>query len=127
MVVRRMARDLDIPVEVIGCPTIRETSRLAMSSRNQRLSERGLRIAAEKHRIMRTLVEVLENGSAFGALAAQARIDLLSAGFTDVEYIQLRCAKTLEPLTRAINPARLFVAAWVDGVRLIDKLPDSRA
>ena len=127
MVVHRMARDLDIPIKVIGCPTIRETSGLAMSSHNQRLSEQGLRIAAEKHRIMRTLAEVLASGAAFGALAAQAHIDLLSAGFTDVEYIQLRCAETLEPLTRASHPARLFVTAWVDGVRLIDNLPVSHA
>lgn len=123
MVVRRMARDLDIPIEVIGCPTVREPSGLAMSSRNQRLSAEGLRIAAEKHHIMRTLAESLANGAGFKALAAQARIDLLAAGFADVEYIQLRCADTLEPLTHADRPARLFVAAWADGVRLIDNIP----
>ena len=60
-------------------------------------------------------------------LAAQAYIDLLSAGFTGVEYTRLRRAETLEPLTRANHPARLFVAAWADGVRLIDNLPVSRA
>ncbi|WP_299661904.1 pantoate--beta-alanine ligase [uncultured Ruegeria sp.] len=122
MIVRRMARDLDIPIEVVGCPTIREASGLAMSSRNQRLSNKGLAIAAEKHRIMRALVQALEKGEAFGALAPQAQADLLTAGFSNVEYLQLRCAETLEPLTHANRPARLFAAAWADGVRLIDNL-----
>ncbi|WP_170772934.1 pantoate--beta-alanine ligase [Ruegeria lacuscaerulensis] len=123
MVVRRMARDLDIPIEVVGCPTVREPSGLAMSSRNLRLSPEGLEIAANKHRIMSDLAAALRDGSEFDALAAQAETDLLSAGFTQVEYIQLRCAETLEPLTHADRPARLFVAAWADGVRLIDNIP----
>jgi pantoate--beta-alanine ligase len=123
MVVRRMALDLDIPIEVVGCPTVREPSGLAMSSRNLRLSPEGLEIAAHKHRIMTELAAALKDGAAFEALAAQAQTDLLAAGFTQVEYIQLRCAETLEPVTHADRPARLFVAAWADGVRLIDNIP----
>ncbi len=123
MVVRRMARDLDIPIEVIGCPTVREPSGLAMSSRNQRLSADGLQVAAEKHRIMRALADALKDGAPFDALAVQAQTDLLTAGFAQVEYVQLRCADTLEPLTHADRPARLFAAAWADGVRLIDNIP----
>lgn len=123
LVVRRMARDLDIPIEVIGCPTVREPSGLAMSSRNQRLSPEGMEIAAHKHRIMLDLANALKNGAPFDTLAAQARTDLLAAGFTQVEYIQLRCAESLNPLTHADRPARLFAAAWADGVRLIDNIP----
>ncbi|WP_170785243.1 pantoate--beta-alanine ligase [Ruegeria lacuscaerulensis] len=123
MVVRRMARDLDIPIEVVGCPTVREPSGLAMSSRNLRLSPEGLEVAAHKHRIMIELATSLKDGAAFDALAARAQTDLLAAGFTQVEYIQLRCAETLDPLTHADRPARLFVAAWADGVRLIDNIP----
>ncbi len=126
MIVRRMARDLDIPIKVIGCPTVREPSGLAMSSRNQRLSDQGLGIAAKKHRIMRALVQALKNGEEFDALASQAKVDLLAAGFDEVEYLQLRCAETLEPLTHANRPARLFAAALVEGVRLIDNLPVSK-
>ncbi|SMO81341.1 pantoate--beta-alanine ligase [Ruegeria faecimaris] len=123
LVVRRMARDLDIPIEVIGCPTVREPSGLAMSSRNQRLSPEGVEIAAHKHRIMLDLANALKNGAPFDTLAAQASTDLLAAGFTQVEYIQLRCAESLNPLTHADRPARLFAAAWADGVRLIDNIP----
>ncbi|SLN45827.1 pantoate--beta-alanine ligase [Ruegeria meonggei] len=123
MVVRRMARDLDIPVQVVGCPTMREASGLAMSSRNLRLSPEGLEVAAHKHRIMQNLAQALKNGDTFGPLATQAETQLLAAGFAQVEYIQLRCAETLDPLTHATRPARLFAAAWADGVRLIDNIP----
>ncbi|WP_170571386.1 pantoate--beta-alanine ligase [Ruegeria atlantica] len=123
MIVRRMARDLDIPIEVIGCPTVREPSGLAMSSRNLRLSPDGLAIAANKHRIMQGIAQSLKAGTTFDTLAAKAETDLLAAGFTQVEYVQLRCAETLEPLTHASRPARLFAAAWADGVRLIDNIP----
>ncbi len=122
MVVRRMARDLDIPIEVIGCPTVREPSGLAMSSRNQRLSPEGLRIAAQKHRIMQGTAKDLASGDAFPDIVDTAKAQLLKAGFTEVEYFELRCAETLEALTHADRPARLFVAAWADGVRLIDNI-----
>ncbi|SDX28563.1 pantothenate synthetase [Ruegeria halocynthiae] len=127
MIVRRMARDLDIPIEVIGCPTVRESSGLAMSSRNQRLSEKGLVIAAVKHRVMRALVQALEDGEEFDVVAPQAQADLLAAGFSEVEYLQLRCAETLKLLPITDRPARLFAAALVEGVRLIDNLPVSPA
>ncbi|MEX0306378.1 MAG: pantoate--beta-alanine ligase [Ruegeria sp.] len=125
MIVRRMARDLDIPIEVIGCPTVREPSGLAMSSRNQRLSDQGLVIAAEKHRIMCAVVQALENGEAFSSLVTHAQAELLAAGFTEVEYLQLRCADTLDLLTHANRPARLFAATMLEGVRLIDNQPVS--
>ncbi|RLJ99926.1 pantoate--beta-alanine ligase [Ruegeria conchae] len=126
MIVRRMARDLDIPIEVIGCPTVREPSGLAMSSRNQSLSDRGLVIAAKKHSIMCALVQALENGEAFNSLVTQAQADLLAAGFAEVEYLQLRCADTLDPLNHADRSARLFAATMLEGVRLIDNLPVSK-
>jgi len=123
MIVRRMARDLDIPIEVVGCATVREPSGLAMSSRNLRLSPEGLVIAANKHRIMQGVAQSLKAGAAFDDLVKKAETDLLAAGFSQVEYIHLRCAETLEPLTHANRPARLFAAAWADGVRLIDNIP----
>lgn len=123
LVVRRMARDLDIPIKVIGCPTIREPSGLAMSSRNLMLSPEGLNIAAKKSGIMQALAAELANGQAFAPLAQKAKAKLIDAGFTEVEYIDLRCAESLEELPRASRPARLFITAWADGVRLIDNIP----
>ncbi|WP_209505163.1 MULTISPECIES: pantoate--beta-alanine ligase [unclassified Ruegeria] len=123
LVVRRMARDLDIPIKVVGCPTVREPSGLAMSSRNLLLSPGGVKVASRMNEIMRRVAEKLAAGKDFAALAQDAKTTLLDAGFTEVEYIDLRCAETLESLPNASKPARLFVTAWADGVRLIDNIP----
>ncbi|WP_170602975.1 pantoate--beta-alanine ligase [Ruegeria arenilitoris] len=123
LVVRRMARDLDIPVQVIGCETVREPSGLALSSRNARLSTAGIEVASKKYQVMQHVSEGLRTGQAMDSLVEQAQSVLLDEGFTEIEYMELRCAETLELLTHAERPARLFVAAWVEGVRLIDNIP----
>ena len=123
LVVRRMARDLDIPIEVIGCPTVREPSGLAMSSRNLLLSPDGLKIAEHMNKVMQQVAQNLAEGGDFATLAQDAKTRLLAAGFSEVEYVDLRCAETLESLPSANRPARLFVTAWADGVRLIDNIP----
>lgn len=127
MLVTRMARDLDIPTEVIGCPTMREPSGLAMASRNLLLSPDGVKVAEQKNAVMQDVAAKLAKGGAFAPLAQQAEATLLEAGFTEIEYFELRCAETLDPLTQATRPARLFAAGWADGVRLIDNIPVSPA
>ncbi|MEP2715914.1 pantoate--beta-alanine ligase [Pseudophaeobacter sp.] len=122
LVVRRMARDLDIPIEVIGCPTVRETSGLAMSSRNMRLSATGLETAGALHPILTELATRLAGGDIFVPLGKAAEAAILAAGFDEVEYLSLCCAEDLTALPRADRPARLFVAAWLEGVRLIDNI-----
>jgi len=122
MVVTRMARDLDIPIKVIGCPTVREASGLAMSSRNLRLSSEGLERAAKLYPIMQQVVARLAGGEGFAPLADEARSKLAAAGFNDIEYFDLRCAEQLQLLERPTCPARLLVAAWMDGIRLIDNI-----
>ncbi|WP_171233407.1 pantoate--beta-alanine ligase [Ruegeria sp. HKCCA4812] len=123
LVVRRMARDLNIPIEVIGCPTVREPSGLAMSSRNLLLSPQGLKVAEQMNGVMQQVADDLAKGAGFAKLAQDAKKTLLKVGFTEVEYVDLRCAETLESLSSASRPARLFVTAWADGVRLIDNIP----
>ncbi|KIC09517.1 pantoate--beta-alanine ligase [Leisingera sp. ANG-M1] len=122
MVVTRMARDLDIPVEVIGCETVREPSGLAMSSRNLLLSEGALSKAAALNAAMREAAAKAAAGEPWTQLEAAARQALADAGFGDVEYFDLRCASTLEALDTPSRSARLLAAAWMDGVRLIDNI-----
>jgi pantoate--beta-alanine ligase len=122
MVVRRMARDLDIPIEVIGCPTVREATGLALSSRNGRLSEAALQQAGALHPILTRLAADLAAGGRFDALCAAAQAEILAAGFDEIEYLSLCAAETLQPLQVAESTARLFVAAWIEGVRLIDNI-----
>ncbi|MCD9147366.1 pantoate--beta-alanine ligase [Pseudophaeobacter flagellatus] len=125
LVVRRMARDLDIPIEVVGCPTVREASGLAMSSRNLRLSAAGAKQAGRMHPILTDLAAELTAGGSFAQLGKQAEADILAAGFDEVEYLSLCSAVDLSALETAgdpDHPARLFVAAWLEGVRLIDNV-----
>lgn len=121
-VVTRLARDLDLPIEVIACPTIREEDGLAMSSRNLLLSDRARVWAPELHLAMQDVAEGLLCGEDFQALktAAVARIE--RAGFTEVEYFDFRASDTLEELATSDRPARLLAAAWLAGVRLIDNI-----
>ena len=118
-VVTRLARDLDLPIEVIGCPTIREEDGLAMSSRNLLLSDRARTWAPELHRAMEEMSEGLLAGGDLETLRAAAVSRVERAGFTQVEYLDLRSADQLELMTTPNRPARLLAAAWLAGVRLI--------
>lgn len=122
-VVRRMVTDLNIPVEVVGCETIREADGLAMSSRNARLDPLSRAQAPALHRIMVKTAAQIRGGGEIAASLAQARDDLRQAGFTEVEYLDLRTAAMLEPATGIEQPVRLLAAAWIGGVRLIDNIP----
>ncbi len=122
MLVTRMAQDLDIPITVVGCPTVREVSGLAMSSRNMRLSAEGLEQAGRLFPVMQEVAGRLAAGDSFGDLAPAAREALGAAGFVDIEYFDLRAADSLCALDRPTEPARLLVATWLDGVRLIDNI-----
>jgi pantoate--beta-alanine ligase len=123
MVVRRMARDLDIPIEAIGCPTVREASGLAMSSRNMRLSAEALEKAGQLYPIMTGCADRLAAGESLAQIEPDARAALTAAGFGEIEYLDLRCADTLAPLQMPSRPARLLAAVWLDDVRLIDNIP----
>ncbi|MGR3516743.1 pantoate--beta-alanine ligase [Sulfitobacter pontiacus] len=121
-VVTRLARDLDLPIEVNGCPTIREEDGLAMSSRNLLLSDRARTWAPELHRAMEEMSEGLLAGGDLETLRAAAVSRVERAGFTQVEYLDLRSADQLELMTTPNRPARLLAAAWLAGVRLIDNI-----
>ncbi|WMT85441.1 pantoate--beta-alanine ligase [Pelagibacterium sp. 26DY04] len=122
-VIRRLVRDLDIPVEVVGVPTVREADGLALSSRNVRLSAEGRRKAPALAEALATAGMAIERGEDADAAIARAKAAIKRAGYSEVEYLELRDAETLEPVSRAKRPARLLVAAWLDSVRLIDNLP----
>ncbi|SEN25302.1 pantothenate synthetase [Roseovarius tolerans] len=122
MVVRRMARDLDIPITVHGCPTIRDIDGLALSSRNLLLSDRARTKAPVLFEEMEKIAEGLRAGEDFSGLQAQAEAQLERAGFTGVDYLDLRAQDDLSALAAPTRPARLFAAAWLAGVRLIDNI-----
>ncbi len=119
-VVKRLVRDLNIPVWVVGCETVRETDGLAMSSRNARLGADARAVAPALFAAMNTAARAIRSG-AVNALE-RCTDQVLSAGFDRVEYIDLRDASTLGPAQDLERPLRLLAAAWLDGVRLIDNI-----
>ena len=121
-IVRRMAMDLDIPIEVIGCPTIREEDGLAMSSRNLLLSDRSRIKAPVLAEVMNDLRDGLLAGGTMSALGPDAEARILAAGFNKIDYLELRDGRDLGLLDQASEDSRLFAAAWLAGVRLIDNI-----
>ncbi|MCU0789461.1 MAG: pantoate--beta-alanine ligase, partial [Nitratireductor sp.] len=113
LVVRRMARDLNIPVEVIGCPTVRDEDGLAQSSRNARLTSRERAIAPALHAAMEKAARDIRGGSEIAAALETAHREIASAGFSNIEYLDLRDSETLAPVERLDRPCRLLAAAWL--------------
>lgn len=122
-VVRRFAADLDLKTEIVACPTVREEDGLAMSSRNERLGADARATAPAVRRALASAAGAIEGGGAVAEALSRARRDLGAAGVGQVDYLELRGDPDLAPLATADRPGRLFVAAWLDGVRLIDNLP----
>ena len=122
LVIRRMARDLDTGVEILGGPVIREEDGLAMSSRNAYLSPRERKTAPLLHQAIREMAEGLANGGNIARLRETATGRLVQAGF-EIDYLEVRNAENLAPLTTlAGDPARVFVAAKLGKTRLIDNM-----
>lgn len=121
-VVRRMAADLNIPTEVVACPTIREADGLARSSRNTRLTAEARAVAAALPLEMSAAAQAMRAGRPVPQALAAATAGLLAAGFERVDYMDLCDAETLLWIDRVDGPARLLAAAWVGGVRLIDNI-----
>lgn len=122
-VIRRFTRDLDIPVEIVGVPIVREQDGLAMSSRNRYLTPEQRLIASHLPTVMRDLAEALRDGKPADDRIVAAKDRLLAAGFDKIDYLELCDADRLQPITAAQVPCRVFVAAFVGRTRLIDNWP----
>lgn len=121
-VVTRMAKDLDIPLSVVGCRTLREKDGLAMSSRNVYLSAQERRIAPLLHRTLQDCAGAIRAGKDLAATMQQGSATLTGAGFT-VDYLEARHAESLAPLSSSSErPIRLLVAARLGKTRLIDNI-----
>ena len=115
-IIRRMVRDLNVPVEILACPTVRESDGLAMSSRNARLT---LRQRADAPRIHRALTAAAKLGEVAAMLEA-AHAEIAASPLVRIDYLALVDAETLQPVTRLVRPAVLAAAVFYGEVRLID-------
>jgi pantoate--beta-alanine ligase len=122
MVVRRLVRDLDIPVRIEGVVTVREPDGLALSSRNVYLSPEERRVAPRLYRVLNDTAAVLRERPDAAAPALAGGISALDgAGFV-TDYLELRDAADLSPMITLDRPARLLAAARLGRTRLIDNI-----
>jgi pantoate--beta-alanine ligase len=122
-VIRQFVRDLDIDIEIVGVPIIRDADGLALSSRNAYLSAKERKVAVTLPRALNAARDaILKHNKVEAALTAGAEA-ILKAGFSAVDYFALADAQTLEPVTRLTGrPLRLLAAAKIGKTRLLDNL-----
>jgi pantoate--beta-alanine ligase len=122
LVITRLVNDLDFPVRIEVCPTVREPDGLALSSRNQRLGDRERGQAASLYRALESIQKAVEGGQSDPVAArASGLTELDSAGITP-EYLEIVAADSLAPVQTIDGGALAVVAARVGGTRLIDNL-----
>ena len=121
-VVRQMVRDLNLPLDIVGMPTVREADGLAMSSRNAYLSAEQRQIAPMLYRVITNVADTAAEGGIVAGAVAEGKATLEAASFK-VDYLEVRDAETLQPVAPgAQRPVRVLVAAWLGKTRLIDNI-----
>jgi pantoate--beta-alanine ligase len=122
LLIRRMVRDLDIPVQVEVCPTIREPDGLAMSSRNALLDADARRRAPALSRALFAVSNAVARGERDAGRALKHGMSILSAAGIEPEYFSAASTETLAPVTRIDQETLVALAARVGPVRLIDNV-----
>jgi pantoate--beta-alanine ligase len=123
-VIRRLTRDLNIPVEIVGVPTARDDDGLALSSRNRYLSGEERKSAAALPGTLQAIVRRLKAApDGVATSLAWGRTELTRAGFNKIDYLEVCDPDTLQPEARATARSRVFAAAWMGRTRLIDNMP----
>jgi pantoate--beta-alanine ligase len=122
-VIRRMVRDLDVPVEVVGCPTVREPDGLALSSRNTYLGPEERQAATVLHRALCAARDLWRSGERDADALRRAMSDVLAAEpLARVDYVSAADPVSLREVDRATGPVLLSMAVFVGRARLIDNL-----
>lgn len=124
-IIRRMVLDLNIPVTIEGGATVREADGLALSSRNRLLSHDERLRAASLHKVLSSAVIAIEAGESIVKTLKMARHDLVEAGFTSTDYLEVREEHNLTLFEggQSDAPLRIFAAVWLGSTRIIDNLP----
>jgi len=121
-VITQMAKDLDLPLKVIGVSTVRENDGLALSSRNAYLTPAERAVAPTLQRVLKASAKRIKLGEPIEMVLEEGRAEVERAGFA-VDYLEARHAQTLAPIaSRREGPVRLLVAAKIGKTRLIDNL-----
>ena len=121
-VIRRMAADLDLGIDIIGLPTQRDDDGLALSSRNAYLTDEERISARALPRALGEAAAAIERGEAVADVLEAARRRLAEAGFDPIDYVALCDAESLEPVDSPERESRLLAAARIGRTRLIDNI-----
>jgi pantoate--beta-alanine ligase len=122
-IIRRMVRDLNLPVEIVVCPIVREPDGLAMSSRNAYLDREQRKTALALYRSLMTVQKLFDKGEASAAkLAAAGRDVIVGEGSVRLDYFEIVNPETLETIESVSGEALVAVAAYVGSTRLIDNI-----
>jgi pantoate--beta-alanine ligase len=122
LVVRRLVRDLALPVEIMAAPTLREADGLAMSSRNAYLSAGERKVAGQLNQVLKQAVAAARTSGDLRAVEGAAVEALWKAGFAHVDYVAIRDEASLDHITSLERPARILAAAKIGKTRLIDNM-----
>jgi pantoate--beta-alanine ligase len=124
VVIRQMVRDLDMPVEIVGCPTVREAGGLAMSSRNRYLNVEQRRQALRLYQALTEAQQAVAAGTRdVATLCDTMRQRILAGGPARIDYVTIVDAVSLEALETVDRAARVCVAVRIGDCRLIDNMP----
>lgn len=121
IIIKKMVKDLNIPVEIIPCPIVREESGLALSSRNKYLSEEDKKQALVLSKILNNIKQCYKKGITDVEALKETAYQFLNEHH-DLEYLEFMNEDNLEEMTKADEHTRVFIACKVGGVRLIDNI-----
>ena len=121
IIIKKMVKDLNIPVEIIPCPIVREDSGLALSSRNKYLSEEDRKYALALSQILNNIKQCYKRGITDVEALKETAYKFLNEHH-DLEYLEFMNEENLDEMKTADNHTRVFIACKVGGVRLIDNI-----
>ncbi len=121
-VIKRMVKDLNLPLEIVGVPTVRERDGLAMSSRNVYLSSDERNVAPGIHAVISAVRDAVLSRTPVSTAISQAKVSLTAIEGLELQYLEVCDGDTLEPLEQARKPFVVLVAAKLGNVRLIDNV-----
>lgn len=121
IIIKKMVKDLNIPVEIIPCPIVREESGLALSSRNKYLSEEDKIQALALSKILNNIKNCYKKGITDVEALKETAYQFLN-DHHDLEYLEFMNEENLDEMTTADGHTRVFIACKVGGVRLIDNI-----
>lgn len=124
LLIKRIVKDLNIPTEIIGVPTMRDKNGLALSSRNQYLSKDEYKIAIKLNKIMQDAAAGFKSGVSVESVQKDSATALKNAGFTKIDYIDIRDQDTFLPARNYQKKPdyRILAAAYINKTRLIDNM-----